>query len=93
MGPYKNPHMQNALKEKLKNLDIEFIGNGHGPVLTTDIKKYIDLMKKWSLPVKNKEPKAVILLCFKFTDILKSLAFKIKKRNVFSSGIKNNQII
>jgi flavorubredoxin len=86
MGPYKNPHMQNALK-KIENLDIEFIGNGHGPVLTTDIKKYIDLYKKWSLPVKNKEPKAVICYVSSY-GYTKSLAFKIKE-GMFSSGIKN----
>ena len=30
IGPFKRPYMVNAL-EKIKGLDIEFVGNGHGP--------------------------------------------------------------
>jgi flavorubredoxin/NADPH-dependent 2,4-dienoyl-CoA reductase/sulfur reductase-like enzyme/rubredoxin len=59
MGPYKNPHMIKAL-EKIEGLDIEFIGNGHGPVLRTNIQKYIDMYRAWSLPETPKAPKVVI---------------------------------
>lgn len=59
IGPYRNPHMLNALK-KIKDLDIEFIGNGHGPVLRTDIQKYLDLYETWSKPVPKEEKKVVI---------------------------------
>ena len=49
IGPYKNPHMLNALK-KIEGLEIEFIGNGHGPVLRTDIPKYLEMYKNWGTP-------------------------------------------
>lgn len=46
MGPFKNPHMKNALS-KIASLDIEFIGNGHGPVIRRDPQKYIDMYRAW----------------------------------------------
>ena len=42
IGPFKRPYMVNAL-EKIKGLDIEFVGNGHGPVLRSDVQKYLDM--------------------------------------------------
>ena len=59
IGPYKNPHMVNALK-RIEGLDIEFIGNGHGPVLRSNIQKYIDLYKEWSAPEAKPNKSAVI---------------------------------
>ena len=59
IGPYKNPHMLNALK-KISGLDIEFIGNGHGPVIRTDIQKYLDMYREWSTPVKNDKKSVAI---------------------------------
>ena len=59
MGPYKFPFMGRAL-DKIKDLDIEFIGNGHGPVLRKDIPRYIELYREWSQPVKNPEKTVVI---------------------------------
>lgn len=59
MGPYKNPHMINALN-KIKDFDIKFIGNGHGPVLRTDIQKYLDMYRRWCEPqVKDKKTVAI----------------------------------
>ena len=52
IGPYKHPHMTNALK-KIEGLDIQFIGNGHGPVLRANIPYYIDLYKNWCAPTVN----------------------------------------
>lgn len=59
IGPYKNPHMLGALK-KIENLDIQFIGNGHGPVLRRDIPKYLEMYRTWSQPEAKKEPMAAI---------------------------------
>ena len=49
MGPFK-PFVLKAL-DKIKGLDIEFIGNGHGPVLRTDIPKYLEMYRAWATPV------------------------------------------
>lgn len=59
IGPYKNPHMLNALK-KIENLDIQFIGNGHGPVLRKDIPKYLEMYRQWSTPAAKQAPMAAI---------------------------------
>ena len=49
MGPFK-PFVLKAL-DKIKGLDIQFIGNGHGPVLRTDIPKYLEMYRQWATPV------------------------------------------
>lgn len=60
MGPFVHPFLTNALK-KIAALDIEFIGNGHGPVLRTDIKKYITMYEEWSAPkVRTKKTVPVV---------------------------------
>lgn len=77
MGPYKNPHMINALN-KIKDLDIKFIGNGHGPVLRTDIQKYIDMYRNWCEPVK-KETKNVAIAYVSAYGYTAQLAVAIKE--------------
>ncbi len=52
LGPYVHPHLDKALA-KIKSLPIEFIGNGHGPVLRSDIPKYIEMYENWSKPVQT----------------------------------------
>lgn len=59
IGPYKNPSMVNALK-KIEGLDIEFIGNGHGPVLRSNISHYLDLYREWCKVTPN-DPKKVAI--------------------------------
>ena len=49
MGPFK-PFVLKAL-DKIKPLDIQFIGNGHGPVLRADIPKYLEMYRQWATPV------------------------------------------
>ena len=49
IGPFKRPYMTNALK-RVRALDVEFIGNGHGPVLRSDIGKYLDMYEEWCKP-------------------------------------------
>ncbi len=49
MGPFK-PFVLKAL-DKIKGLDIQFIGNGHGPVLRADIPKYLEMYRAWATPV------------------------------------------
>jgi len=77
MGPFKYPFMQNALK-KIKDLDLELIGNAHGPVLRTDIDKYVKMYEEWSTCVKNsvKQVAIVYVSAYGYT---KSIAEKIKE--------------
>ena len=49
MGPFK-PFVLKAL-DKIKGLDIQFIGNGHGPVLRANIPHYLELYRQWAAPV------------------------------------------
>jgi len=46
MGPFK-PHVLSALK-KLKEIDIDIICPGHGPILRSNLDKYLDLYKEWA---------------------------------------------
>ena len=57
IGPFKNPFMLKAL-DRIQDLPIEFVGNGHGPVLRSNIQHYFDLYRAWSTP-KPREKKIV----------------------------------
>ncbi len=46
MGPFKN-HMLNAIR-KIENLEIEYICNGHGPILDDKPMEIVKLSKKWA---------------------------------------------
>lgn len=59
MGPFANPYVRAALN-KIEGLDIHFIGNGHGPVLRSNIQHYLDLYRAWSTPVKTPGKRVVI---------------------------------
>lgn len=54
IGPFKNPFMLKAL-DRIKDLPIEFVGNGHGPVLRSNIQHYFDLYRTWSTPVAREK--------------------------------------
>ena len=60
IGPYKNPHMLKAIA-KIENLDIDFIGNGHGPVLRKDVRKYIEMYREWSTPAEHADKSVAVL--------------------------------
>jgi flavorubredoxin len=49
MGPFK-PYVLKAI-DKIKNLKIDMICNGHGPILRDDPWKIVDLYKQWSTPI------------------------------------------
>ncbi|HAN44364.1 MAG TPA: FprA family A-type flavoprotein [Ruminococcaceae bacterium] len=85
MGPFKNPYVLNAIK-KIENLDIEFVGNGHGPVLRKDIKKYFDLYREWATP--KEKPLSVAICYVSAYGYTKSLAYAIEE-GVKSAGIEN----
>ncbi|MGV1062810.1 FAD-dependent oxidoreductase [Clostridium perfringens] len=51
-GPYK-PYVLKAI-DKIKDLDIELVCPGHGPIIRQDPWKIINTYKEWSTPVKPK---------------------------------------
>ena len=55
IGPFK-PYVVEAL-DKIKDLPLDMIAPGHGPVLRKDIDKYIDLYRQWSQPQDNRDGK------------------------------------
>lgn len=58
MGPFKQ-HVLTGL-DKIKDLDIETICNGHGPVIRKNPEKYIQLYREWATVEKREKPKVVI---------------------------------
>ncbi len=62
MGPFK-PYVQEAL-EKIKDLPIEIICPGHGPVLREKLDYYMNLYKEWSAPPVKQHDKPVIIMAY-----------------------------
>ncbi len=58
MGPFK-PFVLEALN-KIKDLDIETICNGHGPIIRKDPQKYMELYRQWATVQKRSKPSVVI---------------------------------
>ena len=58
MGPFKK-NVLDAL-EKIKDLPIETICNGHGPVIRKDPQKYIGMYREWASPAP-KTGKSVVI--------------------------------
>lgn len=80
MGPFK-PFVLRAY-DKIKDLDIDLVCPGHGPILRDDPWKVINLYKEWSMPNKNADKNVVICYVSAY-GYTKSMAEKI------SEGIKN----
>ncbi len=82
MGPFKS-YVLNALN-KIKDLDIETICNGHGPVIRENVSYYLNLYREWATVNKREVPKIVIayLTSYGYTGKLASSIFE---------GIKSNK--
>lgn len=80
MGPFK-PFVLRAY-DKIKDLEIDLVCPGHGPILRDDPWKVINQYKEWSTPIKN-DDKNVVICYVSAYGYTKSLAEKI------SEGIKN----
>ena len=77
IGPFKRPFMTKAL-DKIAALDIQFIGNGHGPVLRSNIQKYLDMYRAWCAP-QPKNGKDVVIAYVSAYGYTRSLAEAIAK--------------
>ncbi len=62
MGPFK-PYIIEAL-DKIKDLELDIICPGHGPVLRSRLEYYIDLYRKWATPVPRSTDKAIIVIAY-----------------------------
>ncbi|NMF07018.1 FprA family A-type flavoprotein [Clostridium beijerinckii] len=60
IGPFKNPFMIKAL-DRIKDLEIEMICTGHGPVLDCRIDEIMDYYRKWS-NVTNPNPRKTVII-------------------------------
>ena len=74
-GPFK-PYVLKAL-DKIKDLEIEYVCTGHGPILKENIKEVMSLYKEWSTPPKNNEKPKVVICYVSAYGYTASLARKI----------------
>ncbi|MDZ4991944.1 MBL fold metallo-hydrolase [Clostridium perfringens] len=75
MGPFK-PYVLKAL-DKIKDLDIEIICPGHGPILRANPFKIVNLYKEWSTPAPANEVKKASIFYVSAYGYTKQLAEKI----------------
>ena len=99
MGPFK-PYVLKAI-DKIKDLDIDVICPGHGPVLREDPWKIVSLYKEWSTPQSPKEVKKITIsyvsaygyteeLANKISEGIQSVGqFDIKLYNVIHNDLKD----
>ena len=92
MGPFK-PHVLNAI-EKIKDLKIDIIAPGHGPILRQDPWKIVKLYKEWSTPKNNATEKLKAVICFVsaygYTEALANKILEgIKSQDDFNVDIYN----
>jgi flavorubredoxin len=60
IGPFKNPFMIKAL-DRIKNLEIDMICTGHGPVVDCRIDEIMEYYKNWS-NVQNPNPRKTVII-------------------------------
>lgn len=60
IGPFKNPFMIKAL-DRIKDLEIDMICTGHGPVLDCRIDEIMEYYKKWS-NISNPNPRKTVII-------------------------------
>ncbi|SHI11773.1 FprA family A-type flavoprotein [Clostridium intestinale] len=99
MGPFKS-YVLSAI-DKIKDLDIDLICPGHGPVLREDPWKIVSLYKEWSTPPAPKEIKKITIsyvsaygyteqLANKISEGIQSVGkFDIKLYNVIHNDLKD----
>jgi len=87
MGPFKS-HVLSAIG-KIKDLKIDMICPGHGPILRDDPLKIVDLYKIWSEEIKPGNDNLDVTICYVSAyGYTESLAIEIKKA-IESSGSFN----
>ena len=82
IGPFK-PHMLSAL-DKIKNLDVDMICTGHGPVIDCRIDEIKEIYRNWCTVINPNPRKTVIIPYVSAYGYTKELAYEIEK------GIKDS---
>jgi flavorubredoxin/NADPH-dependent 2,4-dienoyl-CoA reductase/sulfur reductase-like enzyme/rubredoxin len=99
MGPFK-PYILEAM-DKIKDLNIEVICPGHGPIIRQDVQHYIDLYREWAMPVSadaDGRPKIVVayVTAYGYTEIIADgiveglemiSDFNLKKYNLIENSL------
>lgn len=75
MGPFK-PFVLKAIN-KIKDLDIDVICPGHGPILRSNPEKIVELYKEWSTPAPAREVKKASIFYVSAYGYTKQLAEKM----------------
>ena len=78
IGPFKDPFMIKAL-DRIKDLDIDMICTGHGPVIDCRIDEIKELNAKWCKAENPNERKTVIIPYVSAYGYTKELAHEISK--------------
>ncbi|MCL2321995.1 MAG: FprA family A-type flavoprotein [Oscillospiraceae bacterium] len=81
LSPFKKYVVQGL--DKIKDLDIEMVCTGHGPILRKNFQKVRDLYVKWSAP-KEKDGKKLIVIPY-----VTSYGYTEKLANAIASGINS----
>ncbi|MHC1685737.1 MAG: FAD-dependent oxidoreductase [Clostridiaceae bacterium] len=90
-GPFK-PYVLKAI-DKIKDLKIDTIAVGHGPVLTKEPEKIVEIYKKWSTPTpKTSDVKNIVICYVSAYGYTKSLAEKIAE-GIKSTGEYNIELL
>jgi flavorubredoxin len=76
MGPFKEDVVRAC--EKIKDLDVKIVANGHGPVLTNNPREMIDLYHTWAAAKTKFAKKTVIIPYVSAYGYTKKLAEAIK---------------
>lgn len=80
MGPFK-PHVLKAY-DKIKDLEIELVAPGHGPILRENPWKIIELYKEWSTTVVRDKKKVTI-------PYVSAYGYTEQMANTIAEGIKS----
>ncbi|MEF9840733.1 MAG: FprA family A-type flavoprotein [Lachnospiraceae bacterium] len=86
LAPFKSPYMQRAL-ERIKDLEIDMICTGHGPVLDSHIPEIIELYTTWCKSENPNSGYTVIIPYVSAYGYTKTLATTIQKGLEANEGI------
>lgn len=59
LGPFRSYVVEGL--DKIKDLEIDMICPGHGPLIRKDVQRYIDLYREWSAPLPEKARPLIIM--------------------------------
>lgn len=87
IGPFKNPYMTKAL-DRIKDIQIDMICTGHGPVLDCDVEQTIAQYREWCTPKVPNNVKQVLIAYVSAYGYTEQLAFKVRD-GIQASGLVN----